>query len=429
MHGMDVLDAIGAHESRGKALLFRVSHSVDPEESAEGCWVTGRSGRRYLDLGGYAVFLLGHRHPHVVQAVARQLGNMPCSSRALPNPIGAEAAAKLASVCPPPLEKVMFLGSGAEVVEAALKLARARTGRQAFCHAEGSYHGKSFGALSVTDGRHYKDRCGALLGPVGRLPKDDVERACAIVTDQRPAAVVLEPIQGEGGVHLLDPDWIRAVARTARDVGALVIADEIQSGLGRTGLLWESARSELVPDVILSGKALGGGVMPVSGLIATADAFAPFDRDPFLHTSTLGGSPLACAAAIAALEVITEQDVPRLAHERGEVFRALLESMTGAAPDLVREVRGRALLLGVECVDPTVAGFLLAGCIEHGLLVTPCTSRPATVRLSPPAFLGDAELEHFHRAFSSALTSCRRELEGMNWKPNTPCPTSSSASS
>ena len=410
MDATEVLDAVSRHESRGRALLLRVSGALDPEAHAQGSWVVGASGRRYLDLGGFAVFLLGHRHPRVIEAVTSQLACMPCSSRALPQPRSAEAATRLARSSPPGLDKVMFLSSGAEVTEAALKLARVRTGREGFCHVEGSYHGKSFGALSVTDGEVYKKKCGSLLGPTWRLPRSDAGSAVDVIRKSRPAGVIVEAVQGEGGVHELSSDWLSAVAAACKDVGALLIGDEIQCGLGRTGDLWAISRAGVCPDILLSGKALGGGVLPVSALVSTADAFGPFDRDPYLHTSTMGGNPLACAAVSAVLQVIEDDDIPRRAREKGLVFRRTLDAFAGEARDLIREVRGRGLLLAIECVDPTVAGFLIAGCLKSGILVTPCTSRPAVIRMTPSAYIDHEELDYFQSAFDSALSLCRKEL-------------------
>ena len=401
-------ELVSRHQSTGRSLLYRLAGPLDVEVEASGCWVTGASGRRYLDLGSYAVFLLGHAHPRVVAAVAAQLGRPPGSRRAFPSREQVEAAAALAAIAPEGLSKVMLLNSGAEAVEAALKLARLATGRTAVLHLEGSFHGKTTGALSLTDAALFRERCEPLLPGSSRLDRDDPEAAAASIRAARPAAVFVEPVQGEGGVFELRPDYLRAVRTACDEAGAVLVCDEIQCGLGRCGAVWASA--PVVPDLLLAGKALGGGVMPVSALVARPAVFTSYDRDPLLHTSTFGGNPLAAAAALATLDVIVAEDVPARAREQGEGWRRLLEDLRARWPRRFSAVSGRGLLLGLHCARPDVAGTFIRSCRARGVLVTPCLTRPHVVRLTPPVCVSPADVEFAAEALEAAAAETDEEI-------------------
>jgi putrescine aminotransferase len=406
----EVVDLIAAHQSSGRALLHRVMGALDYEHSAEGCWVTGGSGQRYLDFGSFAVFLIGHRHPRVVARVIEQLGRMPCSSRSLPSAVNAEAAAAVASIAPPGLSKVMLLNSGTEAVEAAVKLARAATGRTGLAYVEGSFHGKTFAALSLTDAAIFRRRCEPLIPDVQRLSRSDIASAVAAIETQRPAALFVEPIQGEGGVFEMAFDWLRAVRVACAKVGTIFVCDEIQCGLGRSGAPWASAEADIVPDVLLAGKALGGGVLPASAVIARPDVFLPFDRDPLLHTSTFGGNPLACAAVAATVAVLREERIAEQAAQKGRVLRRILEDLVAAWPDLFRVVLGRGLMLGIECRRDDIAGTFLRCAQKEGLLLTPCITRPSVMRVSPPACIGAEEFEFARARLTVAARATRDDL-------------------
>ncbi len=408
----EILDLIRRHQSAGRAFLYAIAGANDVEVSAAGSWVTGASGRRYLDFGSYAVNLLGHGHPHVVAAVEEQLRRLPGSSRAFPSDVNARAAEAIAGIAPTGLTKVMLLNSGAETVEAAIKLSRAATGRTPVCHLEGSFHGKTLGALSLTDAACLREPFRPLLAEVVRLSRSHSRAAANVIRGLRPAAVFVEPIQGEGGVFELGAEYLRELRLACDDAGALLVFDEVQCGLGRCGSLWAGAEAGVVPDILLAGKALGGGVMPVSALIATPAAFAPFDRDPLLHTSTFGGNPLASAAALAVVEVVTGDAVPEKARRLGRALRPILEDLIDAWPALFAAVSGRGLLLGLHCLRAEVAGLFIRNALAEGLLLTPCLTSPAVCRLTPSAYVSDGELAFAGAALTAAARATQRELEG-----------------
>ncbi len=400
--GEMVRDLVRRHQSSGRALLYALAGVDDVEVSAAGAWVTGASGRRYLDCGSVAVFLLGHCHPRVVAAVEAQLHRMTGTSRAFPSAVNAEAARSLAAAVPAGLDKVMFLNSGTEAVEAAMKLARAVTGRTPVLHLEGSFHGKTLGALALTDSALLREPAGPLVPGTARIRRDDAEAAAEAVRQAEPAAVFAEPVQGEAGAFEVPDAVLRALRSACDDVGALLVCDEIQSGLGRCGDWWAHARAGVVPDVLLTGKALGGGVVPVSAVVARARAFTPFDRDPLLHASTFGGNPLACAAVVAALGVISDERIPERAERLGRRLRPALEGLVADWPELFAGVSGRGLLLGLACRRPDVAGDLYRACLQERLLVTPCLLRPEVIRFTPPAVLEEEELAFAEAALRAA---------------------------
>ncbi|MFE3022252.1 aspartate aminotransferase family protein [Streptomyces sp. NPDC059256] len=385
------LDAIRRHLSPQLALVYGMNGSGAIESNGRGTRLTLSDGRGALDFGSYAVTLLGQRHPAVVVAVRAELDAMPVSTRVLGNGTTAHFAAALAAyVDPERLTKVWLGLNGSDAVEAALKLARLATGRTRVIAVEGAYHGKSLGALAATWNARYRHHSlEPLLGGVTHIAADPSAIPGAFATEEV-AAVLVEPVQGEGGVRPLDTGFLRALASAAHEHGAFVIVDEIQTGLRRCGPPLVSTDIGLRPDAVLLGKALGGGVCPVSAVVATEQFHAPLTADPFVHTTTFSGHPLGAAAGTAALVA-----VEALAG-RGEHLAALLS--TGLAhlarrhPQLIADVRGRGLLWGIEFAHPAVAGDVLLELGRHGLLVSPCLGQPEVLRLLPPLVATDAEV-------------------------------------
>ena len=407
----DVHDLVRRHQSTGRALLFSLMRATDVEATASGSWITTESGDRYVDLGSFAVFLLGHGHPTVVGAVRDQLDRMAGTSRTLPSRPAGEAAAALAGLTPDGLDKVMFLNSGAEATEAAIKLARAVTGRDGLAHLSGSYHGKTTGALSLTDAAAFRRQVGPLLPGVVRLPHDDPGAAAELVLAHRPAAVFLEPVQGEGGVRPLTPALGAALRAACDEVGALLVADEIQAGLGRTGELWSHLALGVTPDVLLAGKALGGGVLPVSALVATEKAYRPYDLDPLLHSSTFGGNPLAAAAVLGAVQVIRAEDVPGRAAVVGAALRDVLDRLVAAWPALFAGVTGRGAFLGLHATRPDISAEMMRAALANRVLLTPCLTAPSVLRFTPSAFLAGDDLAFVEDALHRAAAVAAAELE------------------
>ncbi|HIE09027.1 MAG TPA: aminotransferase class III-fold pyridoxal phosphate-dependent enzyme [Armatimonadetes bacterium] len=394
--------------NRGLCSLLKFMVGEVLEWRAEGCFVYDAEGRRFIDcLGGFGVFSLGHRHPKVVEAVRRQLERMPLSSRALFSPLLGELAERLARVAPGRLEKTFMCNSGAEAVEGALKLARLATGRTKIVSAEGAFHGKTMGALSASGREVYKKPFEPLLPGFCHVPFGDKD-ALAEAVDSATAAVILEPIQGEGGVIIPPEDYLPAARELTEREGALLILDEVQTGLGRTGRMFACEHWGVEPDVMCLAKALGGGVVPAGCFIAREELWGKFEESPLLHSSTFGGSPMACAAAIAVLDVLEEE---RLWENAERVGRRLLEGLKRAArevPGLVREVRGKGLLIGVEFEDADLAGLVVAGLIQRGVLCAYTLNNPKVVRVEPPLIMTEELADEVVSRFGEALEGAAR---------------------
>jgi putrescine aminotransferase len=393
--------------SSGRAALGEL-FGGDVEASSAGAWVRTSTGRDLLNCGGYGVFLTGARHPRVVEAVRRQLDTNPVATRLLIEPQAALAAEALVSTTPPGLDRVHFACGGAEAVEAAIKLARANGKRRLISMTDG-YHGKTLGALSVTAKDVFQDPFRPLLPGVTHVPFGDPDALeTELSTSDDEACVLVEPVQGEAGVIIPPVGYLAEVSKLCQEYGAFLVLDEIQTGLGRLGYWWGAERDAIVPDVLLAGKVLGGGVQPVSAMIATEAAFAPFDRDPFIHTSTFSGSPLGMAAAVAAIETIRAENLVWRARWLGELLReeiaSILRDTLGSA---VREVRGLGLLIGIEFSVEGLAGELLLELMAAGVIANHSLNSASVLRLTPPAILDHEDVDFLLTAMDQAARGLR----------------------
>jgi putrescine aminotransferase len=404
----DTLARYRRHLSSGRASLGEL-FGGDVEVHAAGAWVRTAAGRELLNCGGYGVFITGARHPRVLAEVRAQLDRNPVATRLLLEPQAGLAAEALASVTPPGLDRVHFACSGTEAVEAALKLARAGGRRHVVGMADG-YHGKTLGALSVTGKPLFQEPFRPLLPDVSHVPFGDLLALADELTrhDDGTVCVVVEPVQGEAGVVVPPAGYLRGVAELCGRHRALLVLDEVQTGLGRLGHWWGADREGVVPDVLLAGKALGGGVVPVSALVATEEAFAPFDRDPFIHTSTFSGAPLGMAAVRGALAAIQEEDLvaraDRLGRQLSDELGRLLRAVFG---DRLATLRGVGLLIGIELAVDGLAGELLLELVAAGVIANHSLNSDRVLRLTPPAVLDDREVQFLLDAFERAARAVR----------------------
>jgi putrescine aminotransferase len=400
-----VLDAIRRHFSPGLALGFKLAGQGAVEVRADGARVELSDGREVVDFGSYAVTLLGHRPPSVVAAVAEQLERMPTATRTLANPAAAGLAADLARRCGEPLDRVWLGSDGSDAVEVAVKLARRRSGRMRVLAVAGAFHGKTLGALALTAAPAFRSGVEELLGHVTHVAAGDAGAVRRETARGDVAALVVEPIQGEGGVRPLAPALLRRWSADAHAAGAFVISDEIQCGLRRCGPFSPAVELGLQPDAVLFGKALGGGVLPLSAMVATAELHAPLAADPTWHTATFGGHPLSCAAGRAALAAIDALE--QRGREVGATVARGLSELARAHPAVVTEVRGAGLLWGVELATPGLAGEVLVELARRGVLVSPCLGAPRTIRLLPPIVTSDDELDFALQALGAALDAAQ----------------------
>jgi acetylornithine/succinyldiaminopimelate/putrescine aminotransferase len=372
---------------------------------ARGSWITDARGRRHLDLlAGMGVVNLGHGNPAVLRACAAQLRRhlhvMVYGEYVLPAQVA--LATRLTELAGPPFESCYFTNSGAEAIEGALKTARKHTGRSGLVGFALGFHGDTFGALSVGGNPVYRDPFVPLLPGATVLPWEDPSALRAI--DRRTAAVVIEPVQAEGGVRAADPAFLRLVRERCDEVGALLVFDEVVTGMGRTGTLFAFQQSGVRPDLLVLAKALGGG-LPLGAFLGSRRILGTLTHDPALaHVTTFGGHPLSCVAGLAALEETVARDLPRRAARTGAALLRGLDELA-AHHRVIRAVRGAGMLLAVEFASPSLTRRFAAACLARGLIVNWTLHRDTVVRLAPPLTLRRAEVAHALAVMDAALVS------------------------
>ncbi|MFN8619161.1 MAG: aminotransferase class III-fold pyridoxal phosphate-dependent enzyme [Chloroflexota bacterium] len=377
----------------------------------QGCMVEDIDGNRFLDFAaGIAVNSTGHGHPRVIGAIQQQAAELVhYSASDFYLPIYAQTCRALAAAAPIRGPLRVYLGnSGTEVVEAAIKLARRATGRPYLVAFEGAFHGRTYGSLSLTASKaKYHAGFGPLLPGVFHAPfghVEDLRWFDEVLFDRlapadEVAAIIVEPIQGEGGYLVPEPGFLAGLRRICDRHGILLIADEIQSGAGRTGRMWAIEHEGVEPDILLTAKGIASG-MPLGGMIARAALLEAWG--PGAHGSTYGGNPVACAAALATLELL-EGGLIANAAVRGEEALAGLRGLQERFPALVRDVRGRGLMLGVELDTATHAEEVQWACFTRGLLVLECGR--SALRMAPPLVVSEAEVATAVRILGEALAS------------------------
>ncbi len=421
-----VLTALGAKSDFTKTFV-----------RGEGTRLYDADGQEQLDfVAGFGSLNLGHNHPRVVEAVTKALGSQaPGFAQSAVNPYAAALAERLVAMTPEPLEMVFFTNSGAEAVEAALKLARTATGRTGIVSCDGSYHGKTLGALSVTGNAQYQRPFAPLLPGCETVPFGDLEALRFVLMSRGNAAFIVEPIQAEGGMHLPPDGYLPAAQALCRQTGTLLIADEVQTGMGRTGRMFAVELEGVTPDLMTLAKSLGGGVMPIGAMLARRDLWhkAYGAAHSFgLHTSTFGGGSLACAASLAAIQALLDEQLAENARIRGQQLLTGLEQLCDKH-STIKTVRGRGLLIGVEFnavpsslvrhfrqSDPSgLLPYLVPGLDEalanlgatyvmqtlladHHIYTQVARSNPRVLRVQPPLTITAAEVDRFLQAFDIA---------------------------
>lgn len=371
------------------------------EVEANGAIIRDIYDREFLDFAaGPSVFILGHRHPRVVAAVRRELDRMPLSVRIIPNEPMADLAELLAEVTPGDLQRSIFTNSGAESIEAALKLARIATRKPGFIATEGAFHGKTFGALSVSGRDSYRDPFKPLLPGVRHVPFDDLPALEAAI-DSETAAVILEPIQGENGVVLPSAGYLRGVRTVCDRKDVLLILDEVQTGMGRTGRMWACEWEGVVPDVLTVSKGFGGGVAPVGAAIARPKVFEPLTNDPYLHSTTFGNR-LGWVAAIETIRVIQDEGLLVRATAIGDRLLSGLRGVQRDVSSIIKDVRGKGCLVGIEFTHPDLGLLVMAGLFSRHVLGFQTLNKTEVVRFAPPLIATDAQVDRAVEAMAGA---------------------------
>jgi putrescine aminotransferase len=384
------------------ARVMKVSGSP-LETRASGSTIVDHTGKAYLDFaGGYGVFTLGHRHPRVVAAVREQLDFIALSGKTMFNALQGRLARRLAEIAPGDLEISFFSNSGAEAVEGAIKLARAATGRAKIVATHGAFHGKTLGALSASGREPFRGPFRPLLEVTAHVPYGDAAALDAALDGA--ACFIVEPVQGEGGVIVPPAGYLRAAREACDRHGALLIADEVQTGLGRCGALFACDLDGVVPDLMTLAKGLSGGVMPIGAYIARAACWnAAYAKAPLVHTSTFGGGELACAAALAALDALRDECLVESGRVRGAQLIEGARAIAREFPDVVADVRGLGLLVGVEVRDEGYVGTIVPEMLKDGVTVAWTLNQQRVLRLEPPLVVSEAEVDE-------ALAALRRAV-------------------
>jgi putrescine aminotransferase len=389
----ETVDNFGNHINKG-FLLYRKSMTVaedfaSVELSGQGSEIFDTRGRRFVDaLGGYGLYSAGIRHPKIVEAVKTQLERSPQYSQEMLDPLRAHLAKCLAMLMPGDLQYGFFINSGTEAIEGAMKLAKLHTGKSGFIAFQKGFHGKTLGALSLMGKASFRQPLLPLLEGVRHVPFGDADAVEAVLKAEAMvgngiAAVIAEPILGEAGAIVPPDDFWPRLRQLCDKYGVLLIADEVQTGLGRTGTIWGVDHWGVTPDIMCLGKALGGGVIPMSGFFSTPKIWKCMEPNPFMHTSTTGGNPVACASALAYLSVMLDEDLPGQAKKKGEYITKHMLALKAKYPRILSEFRGRGLLLGMEFPTDELGYEVAAGCFSKGLLTAGTLINAKTVRIEP----------------------------------------------
>lgn len=393
---------------------------------AQGTQVWDEKGNSYLDfLGGYGSLNIGHNHPAVIEAIDK-VKFLPNILQARINPLAAALAHNLAQITPGELSNVFFGNSGAEAVEGALKTAKIYSGKGKIIYCEGSFHGKTIGALSVTGRVKYQKPFYPLIPQCESVPFGDLEALERALKDKDTACFIVEPIQGEGGIILPPEGYLKAARELCTKYEALLIVDEVQTGFGRTGKIFASEWDGIAPDIMCLAKALGGGIMPIGAFITTKEiwekSYGSTDRAT-LHTSTFGGNSWAAAAALATLEVLLDGDLAYEAREKGDYLLERLAQLKSQYT-LIKDVRGKGLLIGIEFqqeqsvldkltggkvseLTKEYTGALVAGELlnKHNIITAYTINNPNVIRLEPPLTVTYEELDYVINSLDKTFAS------------------------
>ncbi len=373
-------------------------------ERAEGVYLYGPNGKRWIDLiSGVSVSAVGHGNPAVIEAICRQARDylhLMVYGEAIEAP-QVRYAQRIASLLPDPLDSVYFVNSGSEAVEGALKLAKRYTGRTEMIYYKNAYHGSTHGSLSVMGGETFRNAFRPLLPDTRQIRFNEPDDLQYITS--RTACVIIEPVQGEGGIIPVRRDYLQALRDRCNETGTLLIYDEIQTGLGRTGTLYFFQHYGIVPDILCTAKAFGGG-MPLGAFIASKRVMDVLKTNPVLgHITTFGGHPVCCAAGLAALEYTLSEGLMEQAESKG----ALYEKLLGDHP-LVREIRRVGLLMAIEFGDAELTARIVWDAVEAGLMTEWFMFHETAMRIAPPLTITPAEIEESCTILRKVLDRVKR---------------------
>ena len=404
-------------------LEYRKSVTEAGDWAATEWWGSGAMfrdvlGREFIDcLGGYGMMDLGWGHPDVVDTVRAQLSHTPMPSQELIDPLRGVLARLLALITPGNIQYSFFCASGTEAIEGAIKLAKMYTKKNGFIVALKAFHGKTMGSLSMMGKADYRQPVGILYGgPVYHVPFGDADAVehqldtCKKVGVDI-AACLFEPIQGEAGAIVPPDDFWPRVRELTKHYGVLLIADEVQTGLGRTGKLWGVDHWNVVPDIVSMAKSLGGGVMPVGAFCSTEEIWqCMMFPNPFIHTTTTGGGALACSAAIAAIHVTLRDKLWEQAATKGDYLIPKLKNLAAQYPQILYEITGKGLLIGMHFHTPEIGYRVAAGLFKRGVLVAGTLISAQTIRIEPPLVITMQQIDEVLNRLADTLAEISKGM-------------------
>jgi acetylornithine/succinyldiaminopimelate/putrescine aminotransferase len=397
------LDQFATFVNPQKVRVMRAAGLDIIEAERRGPWVWDLDGVKFLDCFTSAgSFNVGRRNPRVVAAAHAAIDHLDNGSFLLCSQTKAELAAKLAEITPGELSCTMFGTGGGEAIDFAIKLARGSTGRPRIVSTVDGYHGHTGFALSAAGRESFRAPFEPLMPEFVQVPFGEIDALRAAV-DERTAAVLLEPIQGEGGIVTPPPGYLTGARAACDAAGALLILDEIQTGLGRTGRWWASEHDGVVPDIMTTAKSLGGSLVPISATVFTEELREFLIPNPFIHLSTFGGSDVACAVALEVIAVIEESGLVEHAAAMGERLFAGLHALAAARPEAIAEVRGRGLMAGIQYAEDSFGPRMSYHLAQHGVLAIYSGNRPSVMRLMPTLVIEEEEVDFLLAALEEAI--------------------------
>ena len=377
---------------------------------AKDCAIKTAEGLPCLDMiSGIAVANVGHSHPKVVDAVKTQMEkfahvNVYGRFTLIPQ---VEIAERLASVSPGDLDVAFLTSTGTEANEGALKLARKYTGRPGFVAFERSFHGRTFGSLSVSWRKEWREPFEPLLEKVSFVPFNDLKAADQAIGKDT-AAVIIEPVQGEGGVRIPSDNFLPGLRKVCDERGVLMICDEVQGAMGRAGQWFSCQNWDIIPDIITLAKSFGGG-LPLGAILSTENIFSTFLDPPLSHLTTFGGNPVSCAAAIAAFDIIMEDDLINKSKELGSYLNERLHSAKSEFPDMISEIRGIGLWYAFDVNPKKITMPLVNEMQSRGVIVGSMLNSEGTIRIAPPLTIRPAEIDAFIGVLKASLRIIKRK--------------------
>lgn len=378
----------------------------------------GLYGEEFIDcLGGFGIYTCGHRNNYILDTVKAQLEHQALHSQELLDPLRGYLAKAVADITPGDLEKCFFTNGGAEAVEMALKLARIATGGRWYISTVGAFHGKSMGAISMGGKSTYRVPYTPMVQQVQHVEygnAKDTEKAIRnlVAVGEKVAAVIVEPIQGEAGVIVPPAGYLAELRKICDEYGVALIFDEIQCGMGRTGTMWRCEAEGVVPDIMTFGKAFGGGIMPITGIICRPHMWTEelVDNPWLLGSPTFGGNPVCCSAAIATIKYMIDHDIPGQCKEKGDYLIKELKSLWEKYPSVIGEVRGVGLMLAVEFVASDVGYSVAKGLFARGVMTAGTLVNAKCIRFEPSAVITKEQIDAVIERMDAALADTKKEF-------------------